>query len=603
MTQSFTIPFRRRHLLSSAAIALTTLATPFRSAQAMTMNGELLHLDFLSGVATLRGRKTTVSDLVEGPCRLVDRSASGGLFAGLLCESAQTFNPAHIRDSQAPENWRFHPSNSAISVSFSNSGTHSVDVRLSGKAEGVQLLIFGADQGLDVDAGTPLRFGATVNLVEGAPPEQLTWGIIEGGTSAEPAIFHHVPMEIAEKPFIDRHFIKTAENKKDLHLACGFVADGPVDFTIRVRGLEFTKNENFRFASPVVPDRNRLKETADYFASAVRVFELSGLGPVYPGGILYSEIGSAPLADHLIVGVGDDFHVYLRMVSNGKEIAHVVLGEAIPLQPWKLTCTIDSVRGSLEARWCGRLVRTSVSALPDAGSANLGFFEDTCAECILTAVRLAAGNPGDRRSTSAGQASFLYDDFERAPGRTVGEASTGHRWMKSLPPGAPDFAISNGSLVALNPRNKPIAAYLKTDFGKPPASMGAVVSFESSGDVSAVALISSTPGFPRTGPGGSNAVHNVFATDRAYYGVALDGALIDLGPSRDYPEGTELTGRRYGIGWHIEGEYMTLLLPGGYFHRKMDPRFIEANNRELIYELYRRTDSGSVPAVHAVSAT
>lgn len=539
---------------------------------------------------------------MDGQLRIATAEVSGGLYAGLLCESRSARNPAAIVEPGTPIGWRLHPPASSIGVATSTD-FDAADIHFTGDGNGLHLLIMGTlGQGLDIDSGSAVRFGATVSLLGGNAPEQLSWVIVEEGSGPEPVILHHVPLELTGTPYMDRQFVRSTVQKNSLHLALAFVAGGRVDFKMRITGPQLVADEHFKFVSPAASDQNRLKEAAGYFASASRRFELSGLGPVNAGGMLYSETGEESHSDSLVLGVDQDYRAYLRIVSHGKEVAFLRLGEVVPLQPWRVSCVIDTVRNTVEIRWGERLIRATLATTPVLHQANIGFFESDCAECLITAVKLVAVGPIEWLPTSAIRSQSLYDDFERTQGGEFGVAPTGHRWMKSRPLDAPDFAIATGSYVAVDSQARPIATYLKTDLGWRPSSMGAVVSFEGNGEASAVALICSTEGFPRIGDGGSNAIHNVFAVDRAYFGVALNGALIDLGPSREYPEPLERTGVRYGVGWYLQDDRMTLLLPGGYFHRMADRRFAQGVNREVIFELYRKSSFGSTPTIHAVSA-
>lgn len=592
---------RRRHFLASSAAAFATLAAP-RSSGGGQGGGEILFIDFVAQTAKLAGRPCAMEELVDGQLRIATAEVSGGLYAGLLCESRSARNPAAIVEPGTPIGWRLHPPASSIGVATSTD-FDTADIHFTGDGNGLHLLIMGTlGQGLDIDSGSAVRFGATVSLLGGNAPEQLSWVIVEEGSGPEPVILHHVPLELTGTPYIDRQFVRSTVQKNSLHLALAFVAGGRVDFKMRITGPQLVADEHFKFVSPAASDQNRLKEAAGYFASASRRFELSGLGPVNAGGMLYSETGEESHSDSLVLGVDQDYRAYLRIVSHGKEVAFLRLGEVVPLQPWRVSCVIDTVRNTVEIRWGERLIRATLATTPVLHQANIGFFESDCAECLITAVKLVAVGPIEWLPTSAIRSQSLYDDFERTQGGEFGVAPTGHRWMKSRPLDAPDFAIATGSYVAVDSQARPIATYLKTDLGWRPSSMGAVVSFEGNGEASAVALICSTEGFPRIGDGGSNAIHNVFAVDRAYFGVALNGALIDLGPSREYPEPLERTGVRYGVGWYLQDDRMTLLLPGGYFHRMADRRFAQGVNREVIFELYRKSPFGSTPTIHAVSA-
>lgn len=590
----------RRCLLASAAAGLGALA--FRQDARAASGAEVLHVDFIKGVARRDGRNVALDSVVDGPLRFAGSDNVAALPQGLLCESAPSGDAIEVAADLAGFGWRPHPAIPSLTTTIERTGPHSATVRFQGSKSGLQVLILNGNEGLDVAKGGGVRFGATLRVVDGELPKELYWGLLQGAGRKSADILFTVAAYADRHGFIDRHFKRSPSRFTDLRLGLGFVATGPFDFALNIAGPQFSVDEDFRFLTTVLPDRNSVRNAAPYFESRTRQFEVSGLGPIVSGGVLYSETGSNP-ADHLVLGIDEQFRASLTLTRDGERMLHLVLGETVPLQPWHIRCKIDPGSGTVAADWCGRTVKTALPRMPDLSWVNLGFHGERCAETFITSVRLITGGEAAVLPVSSVASPSLYDDFEGRESLDFGLSPTGHRWTKSRPPQVGDFAIVRGDYVAVQTLDKPIATYLKSDFSALPKSMGALVSFHGKGAEAAVALISSSPGFPQAGGGGSGAVHNVFASDRAYYGIVKDGSLMQLGPSQDYPEPLDTGGKRYGIGWQLEGDMMTLLLPGGYFHRKPDPRWAKANDRELVYELYRATSSGLIPVIHAVSAS
>jgi len=500
----------------------------------------------------------------------------------------------------APSDWGPHPLSRPFSIEATASEAGRAQIRFKGTSVGSIIFKFG-DEGIVTNSGDEVRYGAGVRYVSGKVPPDLSWILYTTNDAGEITILQNHPASVYKLEFLDRQYYKHSGMPGSVNVGLAFEASAAFEFELDFSGVQFTKNRAFKHKAAKVDDNNALKRPEEYLSSRRRSFSLSGIGPLLPGGALYAEVGDIAEADHIALVVEQDFNVSLVVSSEGKTISRETLGELIPLHPFTVECEVNEEIGSITTWWSGSRHACEGIRLPSCVAVHVGRLGSRCAETYLTKANWSTTLPSNGSKSQPSLALAFYDSFHRPDSADFGAAETGQRWIKSKPQGAIEYAISDKSYRAVDGARRTFATYLKSNLSRPPTSMACVASFHGSARGSAVALIASTLGFPTPGKGGSNALHMVFGSDRTDYGLAIDGALVDTGASTTYKEPVQ-SGKPIGVGWVLLGNEMTLILPNGYFHRYVDDRFARANNRELVYELYKGMANSSEPILHAVSA-
>lgn len=590
---------RRRFLkLAASVVFLSSLPRP---GYALASRGDVfLDVDFAARGALRMGKKVALTEVITGDLRLVDREPITGAPAGLLCESASESGVVSLGDTGLPTEWRLHAASIPFLATVEPTKNGCFKLTMGGSGNGHVIFRL---HGLDgLSKGDLLRFGSLTRLLRGTPPVDFSWAIVANDGGGAVAPIATMPFSVNEQWFFDRHFHMAAEVQQDVELVLTFKASGQFEFSIELGGTQFVRNQLLRYFPMSKPDLNEVSDADDYTSCNNREFEISGLGPLHANCAFYAEVGEDPDADNIVILVREDYAVDLRVTRNREVVLSEVIGEVLPLHRWSMRCEIDVERSLLSVEWCGRRTTFDNIVIPRCEKVLLGAFGLLSAETYITSLLLRRVSPFAVFESRNRLTPLLYDDFHRRDNDDFGIAPTGQIWIKSKPPDSPEFAIVARSYAAPTAHDRLLATYLKVDFMAPPKSIACLASFDSTNPGGAVALISSTLGFPETGDGGSTATHIVFNESYADYGYALNGTLITSVAKAAYAEGSLPSNKTYGFGWVARDSEIVLLLPKGYFNRNVGTIWRNVIKQELTYELFKVHPTSSLPTIHAVAA-
>lgn len=193
----------------------------------------------------------------------------------------------------------------------------------------------------------------------------------------------------------------------------------------------------------------------------------------------------------------------------------------------------------------------------------------------------------------------LFDDFDRADG-AIGTAWTGQAW--SVVPATTTRVtplISGGKLVAADSGQSQTAAYIGVDMGAPVKEMRALISF-AAGISGGSAVLIATAGGVTVDAITAGSIHIVFADTVVNVDVFETGVLTTI-KTLAYPAACAQDGTVYQVGWQIDGDTLTLFLPGGSLATITDSRFAQQNGAFAIFEHYWLTGRCH-STFHAVNA-